>query len=130
MVSENQLGTRTVASSMDKRHRGGDLTANPFPGIPLNQTKTKEVEFKINHLIGACCAIDRTKAGDEKAQAREMMQLSKMNAHLTEVLDTYMDQVKILQPVNLQDIMTEYVYKAKNDYENFMQPEVLQRYLD
>ena len=26
--------------------------------------------------------------------------------------------------------MTEYVYKAKNDYENFMQPDVLKRYLD
>ena len=105
-----------------------------MPSNPANknQSKAKEIESKINQIIGTCCDMDRSKAvegGNQKTHEREMMQLSKMNAHLTEVLENYMDQVK-LQPANLQEIMMEYVYKAKNDYENFMQPDVLQRYLD
>ena len=82
-------------------------------GIPLNnnQSKAKQIESRINQIIGTCCDIDRSKAvegGNEKAHKREMMQLSKMNAHLSEVIEKYMDQVK-LHPANLQEIMMEYV---------------------
>jgi hypothetical protein len=82
---------------------------------------------------------------------KELLHINALNKHLGQVLDRYIDAIKVSTPANskmkqrsptaalsspssenvkLNDILKEYIMKNKSDYENFMEPDVLKHYVD
>lgn len=68
------------------------------------------------------------------------MNINNMNQHLSKVIDRYIEtqnQIRMKHEVpcssadlELSEVMREYIIKNKNDYENFMEPTVIRRYVN